>query len=393
MNDEQEPFNLRQLATRINHLIMPVTIGSLYTCLLVRILSWDIRPDEGIFNGSVNFLTTNGDLSDAVNSLVVFVAFALMIIAVTLFILFALYMRWHKCLSYYFYLPSLIIMAIMTPAIARGVLYSLNSIDIDLITVVIAIWNFTALGLIAIFNVWTSSPLLLQQFYYVHNSAILAIVVIKALPGWAPWMLLSFLVIWDLFAVISPMGPLNLIIDMAERQGVSEMPGLVYTTVTQETGNRVANAEEQSRQSTPEQLEQSPRDVQTIASNSTQQGSPAQANSDGATVKELTNQEVNSSELDLEVKGVNIGLGDFIFFNLMLGLTVRGNDSDDFYTMLATLVSTLVGLVVTMIILGIMDRALPAMPIPIGLGLVTSAITMHLAAPFANELAAAAILI
>lgn len=402
------------VSERIVQIILPVTICALYCSVLIRILSWNLTPTEPNLLDSTwrQFgLRVGGDSSEpsvATDYLIVVSVFIVLIIVVTLVILFIFYMRWQQCLLYYFYVPSIIILAIVTPAFLRSVLQSLNCFAVDIFTTLIFIWNFTVLGMIAIFGIYVSTPLYLQQFYLIHNSALLAVLTIHALPGWAPWVLLSFLVLWDLFAVLAPCGPLKLIISLAEEEGIVEMPGLIYSTDTSpqndgkgevklvRSSKKLPSASnEQPRIDKKTKTSESDYDAVTIKSDDTTLNAN-NANSEPRTrdTSDGSNKEViPKQEPDLVEKGVSIGLGDFIFYSLLIGLASKGRHLNDFHMVLTTLNSVQFGLVLTLIILALTKRALPAIPISIGLGLVMGALTYLFVPQLSNCLASNSIFI
>ena len=91
-------------------------------------------------------------------------------------------------------------------------------------------YNFAAAGTLLIF--WAElgfgeqPPLFLQQAYLVLVSALLAWSMTK-LPEWTTWGVLLAVAAWDLVAVLTPRGPLKMIVEEAESRG-ERIPGLVY---------------------------------------------------------------------------------------------------------------------------------------------------------------------
>lgn len=98
-------------------------------------------------------------------------------------------------------------------------------IDLDWITLVFITWNFSITGMIAVFG---TVPRLVNQGYLVVMSALMAYI-FRRLPEWATWIILGLLVLWDLFAVLTPCGPLRKLVEMARERG-DPLPALVYDT-------------------------------------------------------------------------------------------------------------------------------------------------------------------
>jgi Presenilin len=100
-----------------------------------------------------------------------------------------------------------------------------HCINIDWVTLVFVVWNFTITGLLAIFS---TVPRRVNQAYLVVMSALMAYI-FRRLPEWSTWTILMVLVAWDLFAVLTPCGPLRMLVKIAQERG-DPLPALVYDT-------------------------------------------------------------------------------------------------------------------------------------------------------------------
>ncbi|CAL8091639.1 unnamed protein product [Calicophoron daubneyi] len=95
-------------------------------------------------------------------------------------------------------------------------------------------------------------------------------------------------------------------------------------------------------------------------------------------------REVQADLRDREERGVKLGLGDFVFYSLLIGRAALDGDS---ITIAACYVAILVGMCVTLIVLGITRRALPALPISIACGILFYFVTSAVISPFLEVLA------
>jgi presenilin 1 len=209
-----------------------------------------------------------------------------------------------------------------------------------MISVYLFLWNFSAGG--ALMTFFWPGPLVVKQGYLIFISTIVSYYFTQ-IPEWTTWTLLVAMALYDLYAVLTPNGPLKMIVELAQERD-EDIPALVYESRgTPDAGLR------RRRTIARETAESRASEATSEMSPLIQDRSPASDDGD--------------SRFHLP-DSIKLGLGDFIFYSVLVGRAAMYSP----ITCLCCFTSVLFGLVITLLGLGLYGKALPALPVSIALG-------------------------
>ncbi|KAJ3359340.1 Presenilin-2 [Allomyces javanicus] len=286
----------------------------------------------------------------------------------------------YNCMKIIYGLFSLVLISVLG---FTGFLLSLSIINafrmvIDYVTLGFCLYNFAIVGIVGTF--WRA-PRFVQQIYLVLISSLMAFA-LTGLQEWTTWILLALLVLWDLFAVLSPYGPLRALLNtVKERNQNIEM--LVYSVgacVWFMSAAPGAPRRPGGSPAAPAALLPglAPDDAPVPTLSSESEGSlrrlvDANAAGTAAAPPPTAAARVPSTLADAEEdddddddSGLKLGLGDFVFYSV---LTARAAMTD-WVTTIACIIAVTTGMTMTILLLAITRKALPALPISITFGIV-----------------------
>ncbi|CAA3002428.1 presenilin At1g08700 [Olea europaea subsp. europaea] len=351
------------------------------------------------------------------------VVFVILIALVTFLLVLLYYYNCTKFLVYYTRFAAFAVFSSMGGSVLLSLIQHFN-FPVDVVTFCVLHFNFTIVGTLCVLS--SGGPIVLKQSYMVALGIIVAAWFTK-LPEWTTWVLLVALAIYDLVAVLAPGGPLKLLVELASSRD-EELPALIYEArPTADMGrsgirgsslgllvggvmgdNSGSNSfevelqavlrnednngnENRDGESIINVLENESNEIEVVEEDV---GESSPLIGGGSLVERLpspserrNNDNANGSSRENEgqredgaegLRGLKLGLGDFIFYSVLVGRAAMY----DLMTVYACYLAIISGLGCTLILLAVCRHALPALPISITLGILFYFLTRLLMEPF-----------
>ncbi|KAG2305457.1 hypothetical protein Bca4012_061813 [Brassica carinata] len=423
---------LDSLGVEIIGVMAPVSICMFLVVLLTYSLS--VTSDPQIRTAANLIYVENPSDSATVKlegSLENAIVFVVLVAAVTFVLVLLFYYNFTNFLKHYMRFSAFFVLGTMGGAIFLSIIQHF-SIPVDSITCFVLLFNFTVLGTLSVFS--EGMPIVVRQCYMVVMGIVVAAWFTK-LPEWTTWFILVALALYDLVAVLAPGGPLKLLVELASTRD-EELPAMVYEarpTVSSHRGRNggggsslrvlvgggVSDSGSVELQAVGNHDATHNLDYNAVAvmdidsvdggGRSPLAGNPREGHSASPVSSEhsrelasignresVAEEEMSPlvelmgwgdnreeeprglEESDNFDRGIKLGLGDFIFYSVLVGRAAMY----DLMTVYACYLAIISGLGCTLILLSVYNKALPALPISIMLGVVFYFLTRLLMEPF-----------
>ncbi|KAI6683216.1 hypothetical protein NL676_029129 [Syzygium grande] len=420
---------LDSLGEEIVRIVTPVSICMFLVVILVSVLgsSSSSSSMSGSSMATIAYSESDSDSSwdKFIGALWNSLAFVAVVTVVTFVLVLLFYLRCTRFLKFYMGFSAFIVLGFLGGEIALFLIQDF-SIPVDCITFFVVLFNFAVVGVLAVFV--SKMAIVVTQGYLVVIGMLVAYW-FTMLPEWTTWVLLVAMALYDLAAVLLPVGPLRLLVELAISRD-EDIPALVYEArpVTHSDSGHESGVvqrrvwrERQSSAHDPAEapnLNSSNANAVSIANKNTSPGSlsvnsvhnvtnsvaaPERPSPDCEGESELSaplidhrinvsprgNEDAIPSEnLALEGIGlgssgaIKLGLGDFIFYSVLVGRAAMY----DFMTVYACYLAIIAGLGITLMLLAFYQKALPALPVSILLGVLFYVLTRFLLEIFVVQL-------
>lgn len=389
---------LESKGEEVTAIITPVSICIALTVALVKTLNPSgASRNRAISIAAIYYSEEAGD-STKDKSFGALINAGLFVLFVTIATFILLYLFKHgytKFIYWYFCFTGFSVFFIMAGILSLQLLQA-SGIAMDAVSFMFLLLNFAVTGILSLF-VWPA-PLAVKQGYLICTAVIVAYV-FTWIPEWTTWTVLAAMAVYDCFAVLMPGGPLKELVEIAEERQV-DIPALVYEARPRANLHRraghasVADSDaalisDRTILAAAGVAEQSATILEVSAA---PEASPISDNaaSEASLHTVLTSEYVNLSSRtpgepaqqqpwdsrsrqrrrdrdpeQLLPNAIRLGLGDFIFYSVLVGRAVMY----DMMTAIVAYLAIIAGLSTTLLLLAVHQKALPALPVSIALGM------------------------
>uniref|UniRef100_A0A182UMC0 Presenilin n=1 Tax=Anopheles merus TaxID=30066 RepID=A0A182UMC0_ANOME len=393
LNEEE---GLKYGAQHVIKLFVPVTLCMMVVVATISSINFYTIKDVYLVYTPFHELTddTGTKIWNALaNSLILMTVIVIMTI-----LLIVLYKhRCYKVIHGWLILSSLLLLFLFSGLYLFEILRAYN-VPMDWFTAGLLVWNFGVVGMISIH--W-QGPLRLQQGYLIFVAALMALVFIKYLPEWTTWAVLAVISIWAtiMYSYLGTHTDPDRAAPLSGERTIGTGPGSAGGGSRQAGGYGAVNnhgptqpgatVEDQTAGFTQDwaataNQRVTRRQIEVQANIANNPSRPEYRTVTAEATRAGQDPQLGGALYDqAEERGIKLGLGDFIFYSVLVG---KASSYGDWNTTIACFVAILVGLCLTLLLLAIFRKALPALPISIFFGLIFCFVTSVIVKPFTEAL-------
>jgi presenilin 1 len=369
--EELDELNIKHNAGHVIQIFIPVSICMFVAVILLKWFDLDKKGPKDVQTIYAPLKETE-DMNTGTLALTALgnaAIFAVFICCMTFFMFFLYKYKCELILKGWIFFTIIAVMFTLSATFFTSIISHFNW-PVDVISFVIFCWNFGVLGVMAVLY---KAPKRLNQAYLIVIGVSMALVFISLLPEWTTWAVLAVISGWDLIAVLCKYGPLKMLVEEAQARGNTEiLPALIYSAMAYE--------ERVPKNGSPE--ENTPLSDGT-SGNESDSPQTTQPRSTTMPAGDNRTQPVYEIEEEEDETGVKLGLGDFIFYSVLVG---KAAILGDWTVTFGCYTAILVGLAATLVCLAVTRKALPALPFSICLGLIAYFAGEYLVKPFLDEI-------
>ncbi|EEC17954.1 presenilin, putative, partial [Ixodes scapularis] len=250
------------------------------------------------------------------------------------------------------------------------------------------VWN---IGMTGMGTLYYKGPFVMHQGFVIYVSILMAVVLEESFPEWTAWILMILVSLWDMFAVLCVIGPLRMLIETAHERNEPLFPALLFSTSS-------AWCYDLSAQ-TPTNAEKLPRRLLNFRGSTNTEDSFVVSRMKA--IQEIRRQEDvlcshhhhhthqprhhrqrRQDAAAPEDTGMKMGLGDFIFYSILVGKASRHGTVS---AVVICYIYVVIGIILTLALLVIAQKPVPALPLSISLGMFAYFSTISFVEPFMEE--------
>uniref|UniRef100_A0A0N5B9P4 Presenilin n=1 Tax=Strongyloides papillosus TaxID=174720 RepID=A0A0N5B9P4_STREA len=376
-NGKDSRYNINKRLNTVIDLYIPITICAVIGLLIEKYIS----PFSEIFSLAMSLIyndkqsmikaksTQYTGLLDSIPSLsmllIITLCFLGVIIVMTSLLVFLYVKGFKRWLEYFFYIQIFFsLMVTETKILGKTFVYFEILVSDWTLTIICVIFS-----LIGVFSINGFGPLKLRQFFHIILGVNIALLFVSLFPEWIIWSILITISSWDLVAVLWSKGPLNILVNTAQKRNEELFSALVYSCMAH---TEIVKSDDNKKKLDDNKKDEDKKKVD----NSKKDEEKNETNNKKKIIEDNSEEEENEN--------AKLGMGDFVFYTLLILHVYRYKDP---ISLVNCFTSILTGLTMTIFILVYFKRALPALPISIFSSIIFFFGTYYLGSPFYQEMA------